>query len=178
MLSWLGMITAIVRVEQLTRNRSSPLSLGRTSATFHVEEGTVTWPLASVVVTPPRLPVPPTPVGPETIYSSSFCCSTSVRRYPSNDAQGPWLLPGACATMFDIRKVAWLMGTDVSLSRSAFGVMWPRSKPLPEKSNDCTRYQSGGTCGSGRNVSTRVSVPIHSSERCQLTQFGRPRSRL
>src|SRR6186713_3536374 len=46
------------------------------------------------------------------------------------------------------------------------------------KSNAWTRYQSGGTRGSGRNVSTRGSVPIHSSDRCQLTQFGRPRSRL
>src|SRR5689334_16224457 len=80
--------------------------------------------------------------------------------------------------MFDIRNVAWLIGIDVSLSRSAFGVMWPRSKPLPEKSNDCTRYQSGGTAGSGRNVSTRVRLPIHSLERCQLTQFGPPRDRL
>src|SRR4029079_13829713 len=80
--------------------------------------------------------------------------------------------------MFDIRNVAWLIGIDVSLSRSALGVMWPRSKPLPEKSHDWTRYQSGGTSGSGRKVSTRASVPVHSSERCQLTQFGRPMSRL
>src|SRR6185503_757043 len=80
--------------------------------------------------------------------------------------------------MFDIRNVAWLIGIDVSLSRSALGVMWPRSNPVPEKSNDCTRYQSAGTCGSGRKLSTRVKVPIHSSDRCQLTQFGRPRSRL
>src|SRR5262245_25545587 len=65
---------------------------------------------------------------------------------------------------------------EVSLSRSALGVMCPRSKPLPEKSKDCTRYQSGGTAGSGRKESTRVRVPTHSSERCQLTQFGRPRS--
>src|SRR6476659_4070427 len=78
--------------------------------------------------------------------------------------------------MFDIRNVAWLIGIDVSLSRSAFGVMCPRSKPVPVKSNDCTRYHSGGTAGSGRKVSTRVKVPIHSSERCQLTQLGRPRS--
>ena len=71
--------------------------------------------------------------------------SVEVLRYASKAAHGPWLLSGACATMFDIRKVAWLIGIDVSLSRSAFGVMCPRSKPLPEKSNDCTRYQSGGT---------------------------------
>src|SRR5262245_45307499 len=69
MASWFGMITAMVRVEQLTRARSSPPSLGRTRATFQVDEGTVTCPLASVVVTPPLLPVPPTPLGPETIYS-------------------------------------------------------------------------------------------------------------
>src|SRR3954469_17910328 len=80
--------------------------------------------------------------------------------------------------MLDIRNVAWLIGIDVSLSRSAFGVMWPRSKPLPEKSNDSTRYQSGGTAGSARNVSTRARLPIQSSLRCQLTQLGRPNSRL
>src|SRR6187402_3092176 len=56
--------------------------------------------------------------------------------------------------------------------------MCPRSNPLFAKSNDCTRYQSGGTRGSGRNVSKRSSVPTQSSDRCQLTQFGRPRSRL
>src|SRR4051794_1430274 len=80
--------------------------------------------------------------------------------------------------MFDIRNVAWLMGIDVSLSRSAFGVMWPRSKPEAKKSLARTRYHVGGTSGSGRKVSTRVSEPTHSSVRCQLTQFGRPRSRL
>src|SRR6185295_20423626 len=80
--------------------------------------------------------------------------------------------------MFDIRNVAWLIGIDVSLSRSALGVMCPRSKPAPAKSNACTRYQVSGTPGSGRNVSTRVSEPIHSSVKCQLTQFGAPLSRL
>src|SRR5215510_11921088 len=64
MLSRFGMITAMVRVEQLTRARSSPPSFGRTRATFQVADGTVTCPLASVVVTPPLLPVPPTPDGP------------------------------------------------------------------------------------------------------------------
>ena len=37
-----GMITAIVRVEQLTRETSSPPPVGITSATFHVLAGTVT----------------------------------------------------------------------------------------------------------------------------------------
>src|SRR5262245_30920348 len=106
MLSWLGMMTAIVRVEHVTRDKSLPAAFGSTSATFHVEDGTVTWSLASVVVRRPLLPVPPTPLGPEMMYSSFPCGSTSVRRYASSAAHGPWLLPGACATMFDIRKVA------------------------------------------------------------------------
>ena len=65
--------------------------------------------------------------------------------------------------MFDIRNVAWLIGIDVSLSRSAFGVMCPRSNPVLKKSVAWTRYQSDGTAGSGRKVSTRVRLPTQSS---------------
>src|SRR5689334_5050194 len=114
------MITAIVLVAAVTREMSlSPFGITRT--TFHVDAGTNTRPFATVVVTPPLLPVPPAPVGPETMYSS--LAGRSVRRKFSKSAHGPWLLSGACATMFDIRNVAWLIGIDVSLSRSAFGVM-------------------------------------------------------
>jgi hypothetical protein len=60
------MITAMVRVEQSTREISSPLAFGRTSATFHVEFGTVTWPFA-IVVAAPALPVPPVPKPPLTM---------------------------------------------------------------------------------------------------------------
>ena len=55
----------IVLVAAVTRERSlSPL--GSTSTTFQVDDGTITWPLA-IVLAKPLLPVPPTPVGPETI---------------------------------------------------------------------------------------------------------------
>src|SRR6266550_4724971 len=65
-----------------------------------------------------------------------------------------------------------------SLSRSAFGHMWPRSKPVVKKSDAWTRYQLGGIAGSGRNVSTRPRLPYHALSRCQLTQFGVPLLRL
>src|SRR3954469_7434999 len=100
----LGMITQRVRVDAVTRATSSPLAFGRTSAHFQVLAGTVTWPLATVVVVPPLLPVPPVPNGPETMYSS-FVLPAIVRRSFSRFAHGPWLLSGACATMFDMRNV-------------------------------------------------------------------------
>ena len=62
-----GMMTAIARVDAVTRAMSSPSCSGSTSATFHVYAGTVMWPPASDLVTPPLLPVPPTPAGPETM---------------------------------------------------------------------------------------------------------------
>src|SRR5262245_619794 len=61
-----GMMTAMVREEQLTREMSSS-PLGITNATFHVYAGTVTWPLATVIVTPPLLPAPPAPTPPATM---------------------------------------------------------------------------------------------------------------
>ena len=71
-----------------------------------------------------------------------------------------------------------MIGLRFWLSRSAFGHMWPRSNPLSEKSNACTRYQSAGTFGSGRNVSRRTRLPYQAVSRCQLTQFGVPFVRL
>src|SRR5258708_11159730 len=104
----LGMIPQTVPVDAVTRATSSRDAFARTSAHFQVLAGTVTCPLETVLVTPPLLPVPPVPAGPETMYSSS--AGRSERRKLSRAAHGPWLLSGACATMFDIRNVAWLMG--------------------------------------------------------------------
>ena len=67
MMPWLGIITAMVRVAQETREMSSPSAFGNTSATFQVCGGTVTWPFAIVIDTPPLLPVPPTPTPPATM---------------------------------------------------------------------------------------------------------------
>src|SRR4051794_11305594 len=79
--------------------------------------------------------------------------------------------------MFVIVNVASFTGSDEL--RSALGSMWPRSKPLDEKSNACTLYQPRGRSGSGRKVSVRGPTPVvQALVRCQLTQFGRPRSRL
>ncbi len=61
------MITAIVRVDVVTRATSSPDAFGSTRTTFQVWEGTPTWPLATVVVTPPLERVPPLPEPPAII---------------------------------------------------------------------------------------------------------------
>src|SRR2546423_590617 len=81
--------------------------------------------------------------------------------------------------MFVIRNVASLIG--MFAVRSALGDMWPRSNPEPEKSVCSTRYHVLGRAGSGRKVLVRpdeFADGLHTSARCQLTQFGVPFSRL
>src|SRR3954454_14330979 len=73
-----GMITHNVCVDAVTRDTGSPPPLGRMRAHFHVLAGTVTWPFASVLVTPPLLPVPPMPFGPETMKSSFAGMSAQI----------------------------------------------------------------------------------------------------
>ena len=68
------------------------------------------------------------------------------------------------------QEVAWLTGILFWLSRSAFGTMWPRSKPVARKSKPWTRYQSGSSgiaVGTESVDASQRSIPL--GDRCQLT---------
>ena len=61
-------MTAMVVVEQVTRDDVVAAAVvGQHQRDLPGLRGTVTCPSASVVVTPPLLPVPPVPAGPETM---------------------------------------------------------------------------------------------------------------